>query len=100
MMLKTISKEELLLYCMKISRHENFTVSRFWPKNREIKVPRKMILELDREIKMPRKTNFSVNRELKMHKKIRCFPVFSPFFSEIDKKSRFFGIRIIIKPDN
>ena len=37
-----------LLYCMKISRHENFAVSRLGSKNREIKMPRKMILELDR----------------------------------------------------
>ena len=44
-----------LLYCMKISRHENFTVSRSSSKNREFKMPRKLHFELNREIKMPQK---------------------------------------------
>ena len=44
-----------ILHCMKISRHENFGVSRSSSKNREIKMPRKMHFELNREIKMPRK---------------------------------------------
>ena len=51
---------------MKISRHENFAVSRSRPKNREIKMPRKTILELDREIKMPRNSHFSLDREIRI----------------------------------
>ena len=42
-----------ILYCKKISRHENFTVCRPRPKNREIKMPRRKInFELKREIIM------------------------------------------------
>ena len=51
---------------MKISQHENFAVLRLGSKNREIKMPWKMILELDREIKMSRKV-VKRNREIKMH---------------------------------
>ena len=64
-----------LLYCMKISRHENFAVSRLGSKNREIKMPRKMILELDCEIKMSRKM-VNRNREIKMHIKF-AFPAYN-----------------------
>ena len=78
---------------MKISRHENFAVSRSRLKKREIKMPRKTILELDREIKMPRKTILEVDREIKMPRKTILeldreikipqknpfFPVFPPF---------------------
>ena len=49
---------------MKISRHENFAVSRSRPKNREIKMPRKMNLELNREIKMQQNTYFCPKHEI------------------------------------
>ena len=41
---------------MKISRHENFAVSRSKTKKHEIKMPGKTNLELNREIKMQRNT--------------------------------------------
>ena len=41
-------------------------ISRLGSKNREIKMPQKMILELDRKIKMSRKM-IKRNREIKMH---------------------------------
>ena len=54
------------LYLVITLLHENFAVSRLGSKNREIKMPWKMILELDREIKMSRKM-VKRNREIKMH---------------------------------
>ena len=56
-----------VLYCMKISR--------LGSKNSEIKMPRKMVLELDREIKMSRKM-VKRNREIKMHIKFD-FPAYN-----------------------
>ena len=44
-----------LLYCKKISRHENFAVSRSSSKNCEIKMSRKMHFQFNREIKMHQK---------------------------------------------
>ena len=54
--------ESYILYCMKISRHENFAVSRSWSKNHEIKMPRKTVFSNNRKIKILWKTIFSVNR--------------------------------------
>ena len=53
---------------MKISRHENFAVSRSSSENREIKMSQKMNLQHEREIKMPRNV-LKVDREIKMHEK-------------------------------
>ena len=54
---------------MKISRHENFAVSRSSFKNREIKMPLKIHFQLNREIKMPLNTVFAKNRKIlvRMH---------------------------------
>ena len=63
-----------LLYCIKISRHENFAVSGSTSKNREIKMLRKMHFELNCEIKMPQNTEFLPQQQnfsfrlLKTHK--------------------------------
>ena len=59
-----------LLYCMKISRHENFAVSWSSSENREIKMPEKISWKLDREIKMLRKMNLEIDREIRMQENI------------------------------
>ena len=53
---KIFDSSAKIIYCMKLSRHEDFAVSRSSSKNREIRLPRKMHFELNREVKMREKS--------------------------------------------
>ena len=64
---------------MKISRHENFAVSRSKPKNREIKMPRKTILLPTAKLKCMKMHFFDL--ATKIHKNFCLFGVKMPIFT-------------------